>query len=159
MRAEVGVRERTPYSLRSHVCQGVGNAKPLGRTETVQRFPSMGPLRGSQCERITMDSLDLKIVREMGFRPYGNRPQDPEAFKPSYLAKRTGVEPETVKARLARMEETGFIRFYQVYPNFRHELPPPRSAGERVPVPRSGRRPEGGGDPEGRADRRARGDP
>jgi len=119
----------------------------------------MGWLRGSQRERITMDSLDLRIVREMGFRPYGNRPQDPEAFKPSYLAKRTGVEPETVKARLARMEETGFIRFYQVYPNFRHELPPPRSAGERVPVPRSGRRPEGGGDPEGGADRRARGDP
>lgn len=67
-----------------------------------------------------MDSLDLRIVREMGFRPYGARPQNPEVFKPSYLAKRTGVEPETVKARLARMEESGFIRFYQVYPNFRH---------------------------------------
>ena len=67
-----------------------------------------------------MDSLDLKIVREMGFRPYGSRPQDPEAFKLSYLAKRTGVEPETVKARLARMESSGFIRFYQTYPNFRH---------------------------------------
>jgi len=80
----------------------------------------MGWLRGSQRERITMDSLDLRIVREMGFRPYGSRPQNPEAFKPSYLAKRTGVEPETVKARLARMEASGFIRFYQVYPNFRH---------------------------------------
>src|SRR3972149_4549445 len=67
-----------------------------------------------------MDSLDLKIVREMGFRPYGSRPQNPEAFKPSHLARRTGVEPETVKARLARMEASGFIRFYQVYPNFRH---------------------------------------
>jgi DNA-binding Lrp family transcriptional regulator len=67
-----------------------------------------------------MDSLDLKIVREMGFRPYGSRPQNLEAFKPSYLAKCTGVEPETVKARLARMEKSGFIRFYQVYPNFRH---------------------------------------
>src|SRR3972149_10407594 len=67
-----------------------------------------------------MDSPDLNTVREMGSRPYGNRPEDPEAFKPSYLAKRTGVEPETVKARLARMEASGFIRFYQVYPNFRH---------------------------------------
>src|SRR3990170_8059123 len=67
-----------------------------------------------------MDSLDLRIVREMGFRPYGTRPQDPMRFKPSYLAKRTGVEPETVKARLARMEDAGFIRFYQMYPNFRH---------------------------------------
>lgn len=75
---------------------------------------------GSPRKPITMDSLDLKIVREMGFRPYGSHPQNLEAFKPSYLAKRTGVEPETVKARLARMEKSGFIRFYQVYPNFRH---------------------------------------
>ncbi len=67
-----------------------------------------------------MDSLDLKIVREMGFRPYGTRPQDPDSLKASHLARRTGVEPETVKARLARMEESGFIRFYQVYPNLRH---------------------------------------
>lgn len=67
-----------------------------------------------------MDSLDFQIVREMGFRPYGSRPKGPEVFKPSYLAKRTGVEPETVKARLARMEASGFIRFYQLYPNFTH---------------------------------------
>src|SRR3989304_2581708 len=67
-----------------------------------------------------MDSLDLRIVREMGFRPYGTRPQDPMRVKPSYLAKRTGVGPGTGEARLARMEDAGFIRFYQMYPNFRH---------------------------------------
>ena len=67
-----------------------------------------------------MDALDLKIVRTMGIRPYGGRPQDPEVLKPSYIAKPIGVEPETVKARLARMEESGFIRFYQLYPNFNH---------------------------------------
>ena len=62
----------------------------------------------------------MKILRTMGFRPYGSRPQDPGHFRPSYIAQHLGVEPETVKARLARMEEAGFIRFYQVYPNFRH---------------------------------------
>lgn len=67
-----------------------------------------------------MDALDLKIVRTMGIRPYGGRPQDPEVFKPSYIAKHVGIEPETVKARLARMEEAGFIRFYQLFPNFNH---------------------------------------
>ena len=67
-----------------------------------------------------MDPLDVKIIRTMGLRPYGQRPQDVEHLKPSYIARRLGVEPETVKARLARMEEGGFIRFYQVYPNFRH---------------------------------------
>jgi len=67
-----------------------------------------------------VDPLDLKIIRTMGFRPYGSRPQEPGRFRPSYIAHQLGVEPETVKARLARMEEAGFIRFYQVYPNFRH---------------------------------------
>ena len=56
----------------------------------------------------------------MGIRPYGHRPQNPEVLRPSYLATRLRVEPETVKAHLARMEASGFIRFYQVYPNFRH---------------------------------------
>jgi len=56
----------------------------------------------------------------MGIRPYGQRPQKPEVLRPSYIAKRLRVGPETVKAHLARMEASGFIRFYQVYPNFRH---------------------------------------
>lgn len=67
-----------------------------------------------------MDFLDLKIIRTMGLRPYGHRPQNVDRLKASYVAKHLGVEPETIKARLARMEASGFIRFYQVYPNFRH---------------------------------------
>jgi len=67
-----------------------------------------------------VDFLDLKIVRTMGFRPYGPRQQNLSHMKPSFVAAQLGVEPETVKSRLARMEESGFIRFYQVYPNFRH---------------------------------------
>ncbi len=67
-----------------------------------------------------MDSLDVKIIRTMGLRPYGSAPQVLDHLKPSYIGSQLGVEPETVKARLARMEEAGFIRFYQVYPNFQH---------------------------------------
>lgn len=67
-----------------------------------------------------MDPLDLRIIRTMGIRPYGHRPQNPEVLRASYLASRLRVEPETVKAHLARMEASGFIRFYQAYPNFRH---------------------------------------
>jgi len=67
-----------------------------------------------------VDSLDLRLVRTMGIRPYGQRPQNPEVLRASYLAKRLRVEPETVKAHLARMEASGFVRFYQAYPNFRH---------------------------------------
>ena len=67
-----------------------------------------------------MDSLDVKIIRTMGLRPYGQTPQDLDHLKPSFIGTKLGVEPETIKARLGRMEEAGFIRFYQLYPNFQH---------------------------------------
>ena len=67
-----------------------------------------------------MDPLDLKIIRTMGVRPYGPKPSDPDALSFANVAKAIGVEPETVRARLAKMEETGFLRCYQVYPNLQH---------------------------------------
>lgn len=67
-----------------------------------------------------MDAVDIKILRTMGLRPYGQSPQNSQAFKPSYIAKQIGVEPKTVKARLKSMQKEGFICFYQIYPNFKH---------------------------------------
>jgi len=67
-----------------------------------------------------LEPLYLKILRNIGLRPYGIFPQNPNVFKPAYLAKRTGVDPKTVKAHLSAMEETGLVRFYQIFPNFRH---------------------------------------
>lgn len=67
-----------------------------------------------------MEPLSVKILRNIGLRPYGTVPQDPNVFKPGWLAERLGVDVKTVKSHLATMEKTGFIRFYQVYPNFQH---------------------------------------
>lgn len=67
-----------------------------------------------------MDPLDLKIIRTMGVRPYGPKPRGLDALKVARVAKALHVEPETVRARLAKMEETGFLRGYQVYPNLTH---------------------------------------
>lgn len=67
-----------------------------------------------------MDAIDIGILRIMGLRPYGQLPQNMNVFKPSYIAKKMGLEPKTVKARIKHLEETGFIGFYQVYPNFKH---------------------------------------
>jgi len=67
-----------------------------------------------------MDPLDLKILRTMGLRPYGAKPADPNALKATRIAARLGVEPETVKARLEKMAEGGFLRGFHVYPNLAH---------------------------------------
>ncbi len=67
-----------------------------------------------------MEPLSVRILRNIGLRPYGTVPQDPNVFKPGWLAERLGVDLKTVKAHLRTMEKTGFIRFYQVYPNFHH---------------------------------------
>lgn len=67
-----------------------------------------------------MDAVDIRILRTIGLRPYGELPQESRVFKPSFIAKKIGVEPKTIKARLKQMEKTGVICFYQIYPNFRH---------------------------------------
>lgn len=64
-----------------------------------------------------MDPLDLKIVREMGIRPYGHAPQHVEDTSEAAIARRLRVDLKTVKARIARMEEQGFIHAYQIVPN------------------------------------------
>lgn len=64
-----------------------------------------------------MDALDLKIIREMGIRPYGPRPQDIAAGEEAAIAKRLAIDLKTVKSRVARMEESGFLSGYQVVPN------------------------------------------
>lgn len=67
-----------------------------------------------------MDELDLAIVRAMGIGPIGCLPKPPASIKPPVVAKAVGVTLETVKDRLARMERTGLLRGYQVWPNLRH---------------------------------------
>ena len=63
------------------------------------------------CAAKKLEPLYLKILRNIGLRPYGIFPQDPNIFKPAYLAKRIGVDPKTVKAHLAGMEKK---RLHQV---------------------------------------------
>lgn len=56
----------------------------------------------------------------MGIRPYGAEPKDPDALKPGHIAKRLGTSVNTVKSRIARMEESGVIAGYTLMPNLRH---------------------------------------
>ena len=66
-----------------------------------------------------MDQLDFKIFRILGFRSHGNEAGDFNRLNPWVIAKRLQVDGNTVKARLAKMKKSGFIRYFQIYPNYR----------------------------------------
>lgn len=66
-----------------------------------------------------MDQLDFKIFRTLGLRPSGNQRGDSNRLNPWILAKKLGVDGNTVKVRLAKMKKSGFIRYFQIYPNYR----------------------------------------
>lgn len=67
-----------------------------------------------------VDATDIRIVREMGLRPYGPRPQDPESVRDAAIARRLALDLKTVKARIERMSEVGFLRGHQIVPNLGH---------------------------------------
>lgn len=64
-----------------------------------------------------MDVLDLRILATMGYTPWGHRPQDPDQLRPSTLAKRLDVTPETIRDRIDKMEQAGVIQAWEAYPN------------------------------------------
>ncbi len=66
-----------------------------------------------------MDQLDFKIFRSLGFRPYGRNAGDLSRLNPWVIAKKVGANGNTVKLRLNKMKRSGFIRYFQIYPNFR----------------------------------------
>lgn len=64
-----------------------------------------------------MDGLDVRILRTIGIRPFRSTPCPPDVLKTGRIADAVGVTPDTVRARLARMEDQGVIAAYQVVPN------------------------------------------
>jgi DNA-binding Lrp family transcriptional regulator len=67
-----------------------------------------------------VDATDIRILRTMGIQPFLTWPHPPERLKATKIAKDLGLQPETVKERIARLEKDGTITGYEIYPNFRH---------------------------------------
>jgi DNA-binding Lrp family transcriptional regulator len=66
-----------------------------------------------------MDRLDVRIFLAMGTRNYIFQSGLSRQLNLRFIAKELGVDPDTVKARIKKMEESSFIQYYQVFPNFR----------------------------------------
>ncbi len=77
-------------------------------------------VRGPDVAPKPVDEVDLKLIRAMGINPFLHGVRGPDSLKPSTLAKAVGLTAESVRERIARLEASGVIVGYQVYPNYRH---------------------------------------
>lgn len=66
-----------------------------------------------------MDQLDFKIFKSLGYRPFGPNAGDLSRLNPWVIAKKVGADGNTVKLRLSKMKKSGFIKYFQIYPNYR----------------------------------------
>jgi DNA-binding Lrp family transcriptional regulator len=67
-----------------------------------------------------VDALDIRILRAMGIQPYGRTPRPLDDLRPASIARRLGASAERVRARIEKMESSGLIEGYDLYPNYRH---------------------------------------
>lgn len=63
-----------------------------------------------------LDLLDFQIFRSMRFSPSAG---DLNMLDPWSIGRQLGVDGKTVKLRIRKMEKQGFIKYYQIYPNYK----------------------------------------
>ena len=64
-----------------------------------------------------MDSTDVRIFCEMAFGDPGYEEFEERHPSAADLGKKLGLDKKTVRARVNRMDESGFIKYYQTTPN------------------------------------------
>jgi DNA-binding Lrp family transcriptional regulator len=64
-----------------------------------------------------LDSIDVRIFCEMAFTDPGYEEFEERHPSAADLGKKLGLDTKTVRARVNRMEESGFIKYYQATPN------------------------------------------
>ena len=64
-----------------------------------------------------MDSTDVRILCEMAFADPGYQEFEERHPSAADLGRKLRLDKKTVRARVNRMEETGFIKYYQAIPN------------------------------------------
>ncbi len=64
-----------------------------------------------------MDSTDIRIFCEMAFQELSYNVFMDRRVSPAEIGKKLGLDEKTVRVRVRRMENCGFIKYYQVMPN------------------------------------------
>ena len=63
-----------------------------------------------------MDAKDVRIFCELAFKEMGSRAFIQKPLSPAGIAKKLRLDEKTVRLRVKKMEEAGFIKYYQVTP-------------------------------------------
>ena len=66
-----------------------------------------------------LDELDFRIFKSIEYRPFGDHAGDLARLNPWVIAKKVGADGNTVKQRISKMKKSGFIHYFQIYPNLR----------------------------------------
>ena len=64
-----------------------------------------------------MDATDVRIFLEMGFKDPGHQGLMDRQASPSTIGKKLKLDEKTVRIRVKRMEDEGFIKYYQAIPS------------------------------------------
>ncbi len=64
-----------------------------------------------------MDATDVRIFCEMAFKYTGYRTFAERKISPTEVGKNLGLDEKTVRLRVKKMEDEGFIKYYQALPN------------------------------------------
>jgi DNA-binding Lrp family transcriptional regulator len=64
-----------------------------------------------------MDAKDVRIFCEMAFKGLDYDSFTDRRVSPSAIGKKLGLDEKTVRARVKRMEDDGFIKYYQAFPS------------------------------------------
>jgi len=64
-----------------------------------------------------LDGKDIRIFSEIAFRDLSYRATTQRHVSPSEVGKKLGLDEKTVRARIKKMEEDGFIKYYQAMPS------------------------------------------
>lgn len=81
------------------------------------KTPNLRFITGVERFGSRMDPKDVRIFCELAFRRHDFDSTSERRVGPAETAKRVGLDEKTVRVRVKKMEEDGFIKYYQAVPS------------------------------------------
>ncbi len=94
---------------------GAGTPRPKSTRQCARGDPSW--LISLLDDLARMDGKDVRIFCELAFKQGGVGGASDSNLGPKEIGRRLGLDEKTVRSRVRKMEDSGFIKYYQATPN------------------------------------------